>query len=124
MADVGSGTGLYTRCLAERAERAVRVDPSVRMLEQLPTGDGYVPVRASIEELVSGQVALPYDRFDAVLLKESLHHAGDRGAALEWLAELLAPGGRLLIVMLPPTIDYPLFDAALQRYERHPTHPL
>jgi hypothetical protein len=37
------------------------------------------------------------------------------------LADRLAPGGRLLVVTLPPRLDYPLFDAALDRFaERHP----
>jgi SAM-dependent methyltransferase len=123
VADIGCGTGLYARGLAERAGRVVCVDPSAAMLAQLPAAGVYVPVRASIEEMASGAVALPHDRFDAVLVKEALHHAADRLAALEWLAALIAPGGRLLIAMLPPTLDYPLFEAALQRYQRHPSEP-
>jgi hypothetical protein len=47
----------------------------------------------------------------------------ERPAALTGLAGLLAPGGRLLVVMLPPAIGYPLFDAALRRYERRPVDP-
>jgi SAM-dependent methyltransferase len=66
---------------------------------------------------------LPCDRFDAVLAKEVLHHAADKNAALRALAELVAPGGRLLIVLLSPVLNYPLFDAALERYGRHPADP-
>jgi len=29
----------------------------------------------------------------------------------------------LLVVMLPPVLDYPLFAAALERYGRNPTDP-
>lgn len=45
-------------------------------------------------------------------------------AVLRGLAGVLAPGGRLLVVMLPPVIGYPLFEAALRRYERRPIDPV
>jgi ubiquinone/menaquinone biosynthesis C-methylase UbiE len=124
VADVGCGTGLYARGLAERAGSVVCVDASAAMLEQLPNAVALVPVRASLEDLAAGIAALPCDRFDAVLAKEVLHHAVDKDAALGALAELVAPGGRLLVILLSPTLDYPLFDAALDRYGRHPADPV
>jgi ubiquinone/menaquinone biosynthesis C-methylase UbiE len=117
-ADIGCGTGLYAKGLAERADRVACVDPSAKMLEQLPKGDAYVPVQASAEEVVSGEVRLPYQRFDAVLVKEAIHHVQDQSAVLEGLTRLLTPGGRLLVVMLPTRIDYPLFADALELFER------
>jgi ubiquinone/menaquinone biosynthesis C-methylase UbiE len=121
--DAGSGTGLYARGLAEQAGAVVCVDPSPKMLEQLPSDKALGAVCASIEDLASGAVALPYEQFDIILAKEVLHHTVDRVAALRWLASVLAPDGRLLVVMLPPVIRYPLFAAALCRYERHPIEP-
>ncbi|MCO5968926.1 class I SAM-dependent methyltransferase [Actinoallomurus soli] len=118
VADVGCGTGLYARGLAERAGRVVCVDPSAKMLKQLPTGDSYLPVEASAEQLASGEVPLPYDRFDTVLVKEAIHHVDDRRAVLRGLADLLADGGRLLVVMLPTRIEYPLFGEAIAMFER------
>ncbi|WP_254886092.1 methyltransferase domain-containing protein [Streptomyces sp. NA02950] len=53
---------------------------------------------------------------DAVLIKEAVHHFTDLEKTLNGLAGLLAPGGRLLIVTLPPKIDYPLFPAAIDRF--------
>lgn len=117
-ADVGCGTGLYAKGLAERADLVVCVDPSEGMLEQLPDGDAYVPVRASAEDLVSGAVPLPFDRFDNILVKEAIHHVQDQPAVLGGLAQLLASGGRLLVVMLPMRIAYPLFADALELFER------
>jgi SAM-dependent methyltransferase len=123
--DAGCGTGLYARGLAERAGLVVCADASAAMLGQLPTGMQLVPVCASVEEIASGQAALPYRSFDAVLAKEVLHHVprAERAAALRGLARILVPGGRLLVVMLPPVISYPLFEAALRRYERRPINP-
>jgi len=58
-------------------------------------------------------------QLDAIVIKEAIHHvpAGDRQTVLHGLAGLLPPGGRILIVMLPVRIGYPLFTAALERFE-------
>jgi 2-polyprenyl-3-methyl-5-hydroxy-6-metoxy-1,4-benzoquinol methylase len=122
--DVGCGTGLYSRALAERAGAVTCVDPSAAMLAQISSGHQMAPVRASLEDLASGTVTLPHQRFDVVLAKEVLHRAADQGAALRGLAELVAPGGRLLLVLLAPVLDYPLFTAALKRYGRRPADPV
>jgi ubiquinone/menaquinone biosynthesis C-methylase UbiE len=117
VADIGCGTGLYSRGLAKLAGRVVCVDPSAEMLGRVADGESgaFETVCASIEDLVSGAHALPDDLYDAILLKEALHHVSDRDLALEWLAGTLAPGGRLLVVMLPPNLSYPLFGGALRR---------
>jgi ubiquinone/menaquinone biosynthesis C-methylase UbiE len=114
--DVGCGTGLYARRLAEHAESVVCVDPSARMLEQLPDDPRLVAVRASAEDLVVGSPPLLVDPFEVILVKEAIHHVTDRGPVIGGLARLLAPGGRLLVVMLPTRIDYPLFQAAHDRF--------
>jgi 2-polyprenyl-3-methyl-5-hydroxy-6-metoxy-1,4-benzoquinol methylase len=78
-----------------------------------------VPVRASAQDIAERHVALPAQRLDAIVIKEAIHHvpASDRHAVLNGLAELLAPGGRIVIAMLPAQMSYPLFTAALQRFE-------
>ena len=116
--DVGCGTGLYARRLAERTGSVVCVDPSARMLDQIPDDPRLVVVQASAEDLASGSTLLPGDRFEAILVKEAIHHVADRGAVISGLATLLAPGGRFLIVMLPTSIEYPLFQAAHDRFVR------
>ncbi|MGH3547841.1 MAG: class I SAM-dependent methyltransferase [Pseudonocardiaceae bacterium] len=114
--DVGCGTGLYARRLVEHAGSVVCVDPSARMLDQIPDDPRLVAVQASAEDLVSGSALLPVDRFEAILVKEAIHHVTDRVAVIGGLASLLAAGGRLLVVMLPTSIDYPLFQAAHDRF--------
>ncbi|SEG93892.1 Ubiquinone/menaquinone biosynthesis C-methylase UbiE [Thermomonospora echinospora] len=123
VADIGCGTGLFTRGLVESAGQVACVDPSGAMLERLPEGEGYVPVEASAEDVAEGRVALPYGRLDAILVKEAIHHVRDRARVLAGLAGMLAPGGRVLVVMLPTTIDYPLFDRALRAFEKHQPDP-
>jgi ubiquinone/menaquinone biosynthesis C-methylase UbiE len=114
--DVGCGTGLYARRLADQTGCVVCVDPSVRMLEQIPHDPRLVVVRASAEDLACGSVLPPGDRFEAILVKEAIHHVTDQVAVIGGLARLLAPGGRLLVVMLPTSIEYPLFQAAHDRF--------
>ena len=123
VADIGCGTGLYARGLAEHAAAVVCVEPSAAMLAQVPRGDRLIPVGASAEDLASGQVALPYAGVDAMLLKEVLHHVGDRAGVICGLAQLLKPGGRMLVVMLPVRITYPLFAAALEVFAEDQPDP-
>jgi SAM-dependent methyltransferase len=94
----------------------VCVDPSLRILEQIPDDPRLIAVQASAEELAEGTVSLPVARFEAILVKEAIHHVSDRAGVINGLARLLAPGGRLLVVMLPTSIEYPLFQAAHDRF--------
>jgi SAM-dependent methyltransferase len=123
--DIGCGTGLYTRGLAQLAGHVVCADPSPAMLGQLPAGTAYLPVRATAEEIASGTARLPYAKFDVIVMKEAIHHisASDRPGVLRSLAALLTPQGRIVVVMLPTRIDYPLFSAALKLFGQHQPDP-
>ena len=118
VADIGCGTGLYARGLIGHSKRVICADPSAKMLEQLPADEAYVPVCASAEQIASGAVRLPADRLDAILVKEAIHHVEDRPSVVDGLARLLAPNGRLLVVMLPTRIAYPLFSKAIELFQR------
>ncbi|MFF3919491.1 class I SAM-dependent methyltransferase [Streptomyces sp. NPDC001852] len=122
IADVGSGTGLFAREVANQLRPRhpiLCVDPSEAMLGQLgsPPPADLTPIVASAEDIAEGRIRLPYERLDAMWLKESVHHVADPAHTLRGLVGRLAPGGRLLVVMLPATIQYPLFRAALARFE-------
>ncbi|MFM9556132.1 class I SAM-dependent methyltransferase [Streptomyces caniscabiei] len=122
IADIGSGTGLFAKQIADRLQPRqpiLCVDPSEAMLRQLgtPPPPALTPIVASAEDIAEGHVKLPYEQLDAVWLKESVHHVADQARTLRGLAGRLAPGGRLLVVMLPAMIRYPLFQAALDRFE-------
>jgi 2-polyprenyl-3-methyl-5-hydroxy-6-metoxy-1,4-benzoquinol methylase len=117
VADIGCGTGLYSRGLAERAATVVCVEPSAAMLAQVPRGERLMSVQASVEDVVAGRTVVSHDGYDAMLLKEVLHHVADPGEVIAGLARLLRPGGRMLVVMLPAKISYPLFAAALKLFE-------
>ncbi len=116
VADIGCGTGLYARRLAVHAAAVVCADPSAPMLAEIPADDRLIPVNARAEDLAAGHAALPHSSYDAILVKEALHHVEDRAPVLAGLRRLLRPGGRLLVVMLPTVISYPLFTEALRLF--------
>ncbi|WP_285777923.1 class I SAM-dependent methyltransferase [Microtetraspora sp. NBRC 13810] len=119
--DLGCGTGLYARGLSGRASVVVCADPSPAMLAQLPADERLIPLHADAEDLADGRITSPHAGYDAILLKEVLHHVADPPDVIAGLVRLLRPGGRILVVMLPTTIDYPLFEAALRLFrERQP----
>ncbi|WP_046469927.1 class I SAM-dependent methyltransferase [Allosalinactinospora lopnorensis] len=124
VADIGGGTGIFQRGLLPAVSTdtpLLCVDPSPHMLEQVPEDPRVRTVQAGAEDVATGRVRLPYERLDALLVKETVHHVVDVAGTVRSLADLLAPGGRLLIISLPPKLDYPLFQAALHRFaENHP----
>lgn len=125
IADVGCGTGLFARRILGRVHPSSPIsciDPSAPMLAEVPDDPGLRPLRASAEQLATGTVGrdtIPGGSVDVLIMKEAVHHIpqSERATTLAGLAGLLTPGGRLLVVMLPTTLDYPLFDAALRRFE-------
>ncbi|WP_405407593.1 class I SAM-dependent methyltransferase [Streptomyces decoyicus] len=126
IADIGVGTGLFLRRLLPYAtpqNPVVSIDPSAALLELLPQDPRLHAVQATAEEVVAGEVSLPYETFDAIVIKEAVHHFTDLENTLAGLATRLAPGGRFLIVALPPRIDYPLFEAALDRFASEQPEP-
>jgi ubiquinone/menaquinone biosynthesis C-methylase UbiE len=126
IADVGSGTGLFLQSLLAYVTPQAPIlclDPSQPMLDQLPDDDRFRPVCASAEDVATGRVDLPYPELDAILMKEAIHHVNDIPATMRGLAERLAPGGRILVISLTPKLDYPLFDAALERFAANQPEP-
>jgi ubiquinone/menaquinone biosynthesis C-methylase UbiE len=126
VADIGAGTGLFLRSLMRHVTEEnpiVCIDPSRSMLDQLPDDPRLIQVCASAEAVAAGEVDLPHDRLDAIVIKETVHHFSDIPKTLAGLAQLLDPGGRLLVVTLPPRLRYPLFTAALDRFAEYQPEP-
>ena len=123
LVDIGAGNGAFTDSLVKRVggERATIVEPSKEFMSGVEAHPSIVAVHASLEEWSKGEEraggASQGGRFDRILLKEVVHHLGERSARQESLRQLcahrLAPDGRLLIVTRhheQPQI--PLFSAA------------
>jgi ubiquinone/menaquinone biosynthesis C-methylase UbiE len=81
--EVGCGAGELASDLARRGHHVTAIDPHA------PTGPIFRPV--SLEEFDGD------GPFDAVVANRSLHHIEDLSTALEKVARLLVPGGRLIL---------------------------
>lgn len=101
--DLGCGTGQLTRRLLDRFPEAtvVAVDLSAGMLDEAATrlspgsSDRCALVRADAEHLPMASSST-----DLVVCTESFHWYHDQAGALEGLADILRPGGRLLIASI------------------------
>ena len=82
--EVGCGRGELTTALAVEGYDALGIDP------RAPQGDLFRRVR--LEDLEPGE-----GPFDGVVASHSLHHVRDLGHALGRIADLLRPGGLLVL---------------------------
>lgn len=81
--EVGCGRGELALAIARRGYDVVAIDP------EAPTGDLFRAV--ALEDFADP------GPFDAVVASRSLHHIADLAAALDKIARLLRPGGRLVV---------------------------
>lgn len=88
VADVGAGTGKYTRPLAAAGYRVTAVDPSADMLRQLRQALPGIPVITGTAE----NTGLPPSSVDAVTVAQAWHWCDPLAASTE-LARVLRPGG-------------------------------
>ncbi|MGK7940745.1 MAG: class I SAM-dependent methyltransferase [Crocosphaera sp.] len=120
LVDLGCGTGIFSKAILSQLSLdnpIICVDPSDKMLVKVPNNNQYQPLVKDAVEFAheSGQ-------YDKILIKEMIHHIGDKEKLLEGLFNRLNSEGILLLILLPPTIEYPLFTEALRTYESVQPH--
>ena len=97
-ADLGAGTGTFTRALRSllrSGSRVYAVDndrAAIAVLRKI--GDDVIPIQADF----SRSLDLPEAPTDGMLFANSLHFVRDAGVVLERLVRLVKPGGRVVIV--------------------------
>ncbi|GAA1961117.1 class I SAM-dependent methyltransferase [Amycolatopsis minnesotensis] len=111
--DVGCGTGAYTRMFRRAGARQVLgVDPAREMLAVARAAEEREPLGISYEP--HDGITMPkLGDFDVVAAIWPLSHVGDRKSydrMVANLAENLAPGGRLLVVVPNPDADSDRLD--------------
>lgn len=123
-ADLGAGTGTFTRALASllgAAGTVYAVDRDARALRQISAADGGRRERAAIRTLV-GDLTEPLDLppLDGVVLANALHYVpyADQARVLRRVASLVSAGGSVVIVEYArrnasPWVPYPISVAAL-----------
>ena len=96
VADIGAGSGFLSRALVEHVRLVHLVDASEEMLSQAKKNlSTYTNTAYHLAE--GRTIPLPDASLDAVFANMYLHHAPDPFAAIQEMARLLKPGGRLLI---------------------------
>lgn len=126
VADVGGGTGIFAAELIRQLDGHATIyliDPSAEMLSQSPVDARLHRVCTSAENARDALARLGVEALDFLLVKEAVHHFSERRATLRDLSGLVKTGGSLLVVMLPTHIEYPLFDAALNRFTKMQPDP-
>lgn len=120
LVDLGCGTGIYAKSILKQIQldnSIICVEPSQEMLEQIPDSPQYkIMALSAIDFLSQAEV------YNKVLMKEVIHHIDNKELLFSRLFQRLTSDGIFLLILLPPTIDYPLFDEALRRYEKIQPH--
>ena len=109
VADIGAGTGKYTRALVAAGYRPTAVDPSADMLRQLQQALPEVPVRVGTAE----DTGLPASSVDAATVAQAWHWCDPLAASTE-LARVLRPGGFLGLIWNQLDVSVPW----VHRYSR------
>jgi SAM-dependent methyltransferase len=95
--EIGAGTGILTRLLAERVHHVVAVEPDDRMRAVLAAGAAQVEVLAGQAE----EIPVPLSSVDVVIAQSAWHWV-DEARAVPEVARVLRPGGRLSLVWTGP----------------------
>lgn len=90
--DLGAGTGIFSRLLAERGVRVVAVEPNAEMREK-----GAADGRLEWHDGTAERTGLGEASADVVVAAQSFHWFEATGAVRE-MARVLRPGGRLALV--------------------------
>lgn len=111
--DLACGTGMYSVDILKQVslKRPVQaVDPFAEMLAAIPAGCGLTPI--CMDALT---YSANHNGYTKAFMKEAVHHVDDKARLFANVYASLPEGGAFLLVHVPPTIRYPLFDAALER---------
>ena len=109
--DIGCGTGLYTLKLVDGVVpelKTICVDVSSRQLQNIPDKPGLVKVLSDAYDFAKAP-----GKFDKILLKEVMHHVKKKDELIKELCRSLNISGRVLIIISPVKVNYPLFRKAL-----------
>lgn len=111
--DLACGTGMYSLDILKQVslKRPVQaVDPFAEMLAAIPEDCGLTPICMDALTYSANQ-----NGYTKAFMKEAVHHVDDKAQLFANVFASLPKTGAFLLVHVPPTIQYPLFDAALER---------
>jgi SAM-dependent methyltransferase len=96
--DIGSGTGTFSRSLAERADHVLGLDLSPEMVRVATSmSQGYTNLEYRVADVL--EIDLPDEHYDCIASIATLHHM-PMEAILRKMKAALAPHGTLLVLDL------------------------
>jgi ubiquinone/menaquinone biosynthesis C-methylase UbiE len=95
VADIGAGSGYFTRRFAGSAAKVYAVDIDPKLLEIVRRN---APANVETILAAAGDPKLPAGAIDTIFICDVLHHIGSRPAYYQKLSRALKPGGRIVIV--------------------------
>jgi predicted methyltransferase len=102
VADVGAGSGLFTRLFAKAVQpggRVYAVDISQEFLDHILESSKKQGLDNVVAVLDSGSDSkLPENALDLVFICDTYHHFEDAAAVLASIRRALKPGGRLVVI--------------------------
>jgi SAM-dependent methyltransferase len=104
-ADIGAGTGISARLLAERGPRVVAIEPNAAMRDRAASHP-----RVEFRDAAAEHTGLGDASLDLVLCAQSFHWFR-KGPALEEFRRILRPGGRLALMWNDRDRSHPFCDA-------------
>lgn len=118
-ADVGAGEGRFTIALARQVGAGGRIyateveSDKLEQIQEKVKADGFENVRTVLGD--QNTTGLPEGCCDAILLRMVYHHFTDPQAMRRSLWSALKPGGRVLVVEVPPHASWRKLDGVPER---------
>jgi ubiquinone/menaquinone biosynthesis C-methylase UbiE len=95
VADIGAGTGYFARRFAMHASKVYAVDIDQKLLA---IAGRNAPANLQTILATPDDAHLPSQSVDVVFFCDVVHHLGDRPAYYRKLADVLKPGGRVVVI--------------------------
>jgi SAM-dependent methyltransferase len=95
-ADIGAGTGIFSRLLAEKGTRVMAVEPNRAMRAAAEQALGALPNFQAVEGSAE-ETGLPDQSVDFIVCAQSFHWF-DRQAAQKEFRRILKPGGKAVLI--------------------------
>lgn len=117
--DLGGGKGDLSKALIRQLggiRRIVCVDPNPLLLSRIRSKE----IRTEVGDAIGFLSACESGSFDSIIMKQVVHHIlpEQREALYSQLNRVVSPKGKVAILTMPPTILYPMFTAAIRKFER------
>lgn len=118
--DLGCGTGIYAKAINKKINFESPIicsDISKKMLEGVKSEPNINSI--AIDAIDFSSLGITVDK---ILIKELIHHIDNPRDLFSKLSNVMSCNGILLLMLLPPTITYPLFSDAIKLYEERQPH--